>query len=170
MGLPKAPQSLLFVREEMTLPATTGAVRAAPVQGNLPAASLFPELQQKWTSNNMAHQDLSQAKTNIDNSPASTVHSVGSFSIGLHEPSLGECGLSCLHGAGNSPVSRICFSLSLKPLLTPSAPLSGVDCKYSNDRLGVQTLQDRVPTLSPLRMSKSYMQQTSRFAYLLIYY
>lgn len=98
------------------------------------------------------------------------MHSAGSFSIGLYEPSLRECALSCLHGAGNSSVSGICLRLSLRPLLTPSAPQSGVDCKYSSDRLGVQMVQGRVLTLSPLRMSKSYRQQTSRFDYLLIHY
>lgn len=104
-----------------------GAVRAAHVQGNLPAAFLFPKLQQKWTSNSMSHQDLRQAKTNKDNFLASTMHSLGCSSSGLRGPSLRECGLSCLHAAGHSSVSRICFTLSLKPLLTPSASQSGVD-------------------------------------------
>lgn len=146
------------------------AVRVAPVQGNLPAAFLFPNLQHKWTSNNMAHQDVRQAKTNIDNFPASTMHTVGCFSIGLYEPSLKECGLSCLHAAGSYSVPGIRFTLSLKRLLSASAPQSGVDCTHDSERLGVQMMQDRVLTLSPLSMSKSYRQQTSKFAYLLIYY
>lgn len=90
--------------------------------------------------------------------------------LALGEPGLRECGLSCSHAAGDSSVSRICFTVSLKPLLTPSVPQSGVDCTYDSDRLGVQMMQDRALTLSPLKMSKSYRQQTSKFAHLLMYY
>lgn len=131
-----------------------GAGRAAPVQDSLPAAFLFPKLQQKWTSNNMACQDLRQAKTNIDDFPASAMHSVGCFSIAFHEPGLREHGLSCLHAAGDSLVSRISFTLSLKPFLTPSAPQSCVDWVYIQQwQTGGSGDEDRVLTLSPLGMS-----------------